>query len=73
VAAAVLATGGTDEGSQAQPLGNGVAAIDPANGSVTSFTDSEAPPGNVAVGEGGVWVLDNEARRSPGSIRTRGR
>jgi ABC-type branched-subunit amino acid transport system substrate-binding protein len=61
VVAAVLATGGTDEGSLAQPLGNGVAAIDPADGSVTSFTASEAPPGNVAVGEGGVWVLDNEA------------
>jgi ABC-type branched-subunit amino acid transport system substrate-binding protein len=60
--AAVLATGGTDEGSQAQPLGNGVAAIDPADGSVTSFTESEAPPGNVAVGESGVWVLDNEAK-----------
>jgi len=62
VVAAVLATGGADEGTQAQPLGNGVAAIDPADGSVTSFTDSEAPPGNVAVGEGGVWVLDNEAQ-----------
>src|SRR5918992_1122366 len=31
VVAAVLATGGTDEGSQAEPLGNGVAAIDPAD------------------------------------------
>jgi ABC-type branched-subunit amino acid transport system substrate-binding protein len=62
VVAAVLATGGTDERSQGQPLGNGVAAIDPADGRVTSFTDSEVPPGNVAVGEGGVWVLDNEAQ-----------
>jgi ABC-type branched-subunit amino acid transport system substrate-binding protein len=62
VVAAVLATGGTDEGSHGQPLGNGVAAIDPADGSVTSFTDSETPPGNVAVGEEGVWVLDNGAQ-----------
>jgi ABC-type branched-subunit amino acid transport system substrate-binding protein len=62
VVAAVLATGGADEGSQAEPLGNGVAAIGPADGSITSFTESETPPGNVAVGEGGVWVLDNEAK-----------
>jgi ABC-type branched-subunit amino acid transport system substrate-binding protein len=61
IALAIVAlTGGDDTG--AEPLGNGVAAIDPADGSVTSFTESEAPPGNVAVGEGGVWVLDNEAK-----------
>jgi ABC-type branched-subunit amino acid transport system substrate-binding protein len=62
VVAAVLATGGTDEGSPATLIGNGVAAIDPADGSVTSFTESDTPPGNVAVGEGGVWVLDNRAQ-----------
>jgi ABC-type branched-subunit amino acid transport system substrate-binding protein/predicted Ser/Thr protein kinase len=61
VALAILAlTGGGDE--KVGPIGNGVAAIDPADGSVTSFTESETPPGNVAVGEGGVWVLDNEAK-----------
>jgi ABC-type branched-subunit amino acid transport system substrate-binding protein len=49
-------------GGDAKPLRNGVAAIDAADGSITSFTESEAPPGNVAVGEGGVWVLDNEAK-----------
>jgi len=61
VGLAVLAlTGGSD--GKVGPIGNGVAAIDPADGSVTSFTESETPPGNVAVGEGGVWVLDNEAK-----------
>jgi ABC-type branched-subunit amino acid transport system substrate-binding protein/predicted Ser/Thr protein kinase len=58
---AILAmTGGGD--GKSGPIGNGVAAIDPADGSVTSFTESEAPPGNVAVGEDGVWVLNNEAK-----------
>ena len=61
VAAGIVALQGGDDGT-AGPLGNGVAAIDPANGSVTSFTKSEAPPGNIAVGEGGVWTLDNEAK-----------
>jgi len=53
-------TGGGD--GEVGPIGNGVAALDPADGSVTAFTESETPPGNVAVGEGGVWVLDNEAK-----------
>ena len=58
--ALAIVTGGED--GMVGPIGNGVAAIDPADGSVTSFTESEAPPGNVAVGEGGVWVLNNEAK-----------
>ena len=45
--------------TSAEELGNGLAAID-TGGEVTSFTESEAAPGNVAVGEGAVWVLDNE-------------
>jgi ABC-type branched-subunit amino acid transport system substrate-binding protein len=58
---AILAlTGGGD--GKVGPIGNGVAAIDPADGSITSFIESDAPPGNVAVGEGGVWVLDNAAK-----------
>ena len=61
IALAVVALTGGEDG-RVGPIGNGVAAIDPADGSVTSFTESEAPPGNVAVGEGGVWVLDNEAK-----------
>jgi streptogramin lyase len=60
VAAAVLATGGTDEGSQAharqrrgrdRPRGRERDVVHGLGGT----------PGNVAVGEGGVWVLDNEA------------
>ena len=58
IALAIVALTGGEDGTVG-PIGNGVAAIDPADGSVTSFTESEAPPGNVAVGEGGVWVLDN--------------
>ena len=61
IALAIVALTGGEDG-RVGPIGNGVAAIDPADGSVTSFTESEAPPGNVAVGEGGVWVLDNEAK-----------
>jgi DNA-binding beta-propeller fold protein YncE/ABC-type branched-subunit amino acid transport system substrate-binding protein len=60
IAALVVAlTGGDDRG--VEPLGNGVAAID-ADGSVASFTESRLAPGNVAVGEGAVWVLNNEDR-----------
>jgi DNA-binding beta-propeller fold protein YncE/ABC-type branched-subunit amino acid transport system substrate-binding protein len=59
VALAILAvTGGDDAGDE--PLGNGVAAIDATSGEVTSFIGSREIPGNVAVGEGAVWVLDNE-------------
>jgi ABC-type branched-subunit amino acid transport system substrate-binding protein/DNA-binding beta-propeller fold protein YncE len=61
VALAIVAlTGGDDTG--AEPLGNGVAAIDSGDGDVASFTESRTPPGNVAVGEGAVWVLNNEER-----------
>jgi ABC-type branched-subunit amino acid transport system substrate-binding protein/DNA-binding beta-propeller fold protein YncE len=44
-----------------EPIGNGVAAIDAA-GEVASFTESRTAPGNVAVGEGAVWALNNEER-----------
>jgi ABC-type branched-subunit amino acid transport system substrate-binding protein/DNA-binding beta-propeller fold protein YncE len=54
----VALTGG--DGTGTEPIGNGVAAIDPADGSVAAFTESRTPPGNVAVGEGAVWVLNNE-------------
>jgi ABC-type branched-subunit amino acid transport system substrate-binding protein/DNA-binding beta-propeller fold protein YncE len=61
IALAIVAlTGGED--TAAEPLGNGVAAIDPADGDVASFTEARTPPGNVAVGEGAVWVLNNEQR-----------
>ena len=54
----VALTGGDDSGTE--PIGNGIAAIDPADGSVAAFTESRTPPGNVAVGEGAVWALNNE-------------
>src|SRR4029079_14392713 len=60
VGLAIALTGGDD--GAGGPIGNGVAAIDPTDGTVTSFTESETPPGNVAVGAGGVCVLDNEAK-----------
>ena len=56
----VALTGG--DGAEAEPIGNGVAAIDPTDGGVDSFTESRTAPGNVAVGEGGVWALNNEER-----------
>ena len=61
VAIAIVALTGGDD-IDAEPLGNGVAAIDPADGDVTSFAESRTPPGNVAVGEGAVWFLNNEER-----------
>ena len=44
------------------PAGNGVAAIDGAGARLASFTGTDTPPSNVAVGEGGVWVLSLENR-----------
>jgi ABC-type branched-subunit amino acid transport system substrate-binding protein len=57
IAVGILASSGGDD--SAEELGNGVAAID-TDGEVSSFTQSEAVPGNVAVGEGAAWILDNE-------------
>jgi ABC-type branched-subunit amino acid transport system substrate-binding protein/DNA-binding beta-propeller fold protein YncE len=56
IAATVVALT-TGEEARIEPLGTGVAAIDPATGDVASLTESKTPPGNVAVGEGAVWVL----------------
>ena len=55
----IAAVTGGDNGD-AESLGNGIAAIDPVSGDVGSFVDSATPPGNVAVGDGAVWVLNNE-------------
>jgi ABC-type branched-subunit amino acid transport system substrate-binding protein len=60
VVLAVLAMTGGDDGGGAEPLGNGVAALDSASGQVNSFVESREVPGNVAVGEGAVWMLENE-------------
>jgi ABC-type branched-subunit amino acid transport system substrate-binding protein len=61
IALAIVALTGTDD-TTIEPLGNGVAAIGSAGGEVVSFTESRTAPGNVAVGEGDVWVLNNEDR-----------
>jgi len=68
--------------AQTEPLGTGVAAIDPATGKVASLTESEALPGNVAAGEGAVWVLhdgedaisriDPQTKEITGSVKTPG-
>jgi ABC-type branched-subunit amino acid transport system substrate-binding protein len=52
-----LTTGGD---SESEPLGNGVAQLGPTRGELAGFTSTEAIPGNVAVGEGAVWVLNTE-------------
>jgi ABC-type branched-subunit amino acid transport system substrate-binding protein/predicted Ser/Thr protein kinase len=56
-AAVALTTGGE---SAPHPLGNGVAALDSGSGKLASFSETQAAPGNVAVGEGGVWVLNTD-------------
>jgi ABC-type branched-subunit amino acid transport system substrate-binding protein/streptogramin lyase len=57
-AAVVLLGGGEDEAPA--PQRNGVAAIDGGGTQLASFTETEAPPGSLAVGEGAVWVLGLE-------------
>jgi ABC-type branched-subunit amino acid transport system substrate-binding protein/DNA-binding beta-propeller fold protein YncE len=59
IALAIVALTSTDD-ARIEPLGNGVAAIDSAGGEVVSFNESRTAPGNIAVGEGAVWVLNNE-------------
>jgi ABC-type branched-subunit amino acid transport system substrate-binding protein/streptogramin lyase len=59
-AAAAIATlgGGGDE--EPAPHRNGVGAIDGGGTRLASFTQTETPPGSLAVGEGAVWVLGLE-------------
>ena len=61
VAAAIVAltTGGE---SRAEPLGDGVAAIDRTGTRLASFTGTGTPPSNLAAGEGAVWVLGSDDR-----------
>ncbi|MBN1528540.1 MAG: ABC transporter substrate-binding protein [Thermoleophilaceae bacterium] len=68
--AAVIAIDGGD-GSGSDPLGDGIAALDRASGDVASFTDTEAVPGNVAAGEGAVWVLNTGGERTVSRIDPR--
>jgi ABC-type branched-subunit amino acid transport system substrate-binding protein/streptogramin lyase len=58
--AAAIAALTTAGGLGPPPVGNGVAAIDPANGHIGSFTEAQTAPSNVAVGDGRVWVLNTE-------------
>jgi DNA-binding SARP family transcriptional activator/ABC-type branched-subunit amino acid transport system substrate-binding protein len=57
VAAAVVVF----RGDSSRSLGNAVAAVDTSGRSV-SYTSAGTTPGNVVVGEGGVWVLDADDR-----------
>ena len=68
--AAIIAIAGGDE-SGSEPLGDGVAALDRASGDVGSFTDMEAVPGNVAAGEGAVWVVNTGGERTVSRIDPR--
>jgi branched-chain amino acid transport system substrate-binding protein len=62
VVVAVLAALGTDDGSAPEPVGNGVAAINGAGAELASFTTTDTPPSNMAVGEGGIWFLNLQDR-----------
>jgi predicted Ser/Thr protein kinase len=78
-AVATLTTG--DQPSGQSPIGNGVAAIDPAGRRIASFIEAATAPSNIAVGEGAVWVLntendtisriDPETKAVTGRLRTR--
>jgi ABC-type branched-subunit amino acid transport system substrate-binding protein len=80
--AAVIATlgGGEDEGPP--PQRNGIAAFESGGARLASFTDTAAPPSNLAVGEGAVWALgleqgtvfrvDPETKRVVKRFRTKG-
>jgi DNA-binding SARP family transcriptional activator/ABC-type branched-subunit amino acid transport system substrate-binding protein/streptogramin lyase len=57
-AAAVEATGTAPTPAS----GNTVDAIDASGGSVRSLTDVGTTPGNIVVGDGGVWVLNGDDR-----------
>ena len=48
--------------SEPKPVGNAVAAIEPAHGEVSSYTATGATPSNVVTGGGSVWVLNADDR-----------
>ncbi len=62
VAAAIVGAHDRRRGSRAEPLGDGVAAIDRTGTRLASFTGTGTPPSNLAVGEGAVWVLGSDDR-----------
>src|SRR5262249_501869 len=63
VAAYAAITGRLSGGSVRATGANGVGRIDETTGRVTAYTDVGAAPSNVAVGEGGVWVLDADEQK----------
>jgi len=48
--------------SEPEPVGNAVAAIEAANGGVSSYTATGTTPSNVVIGGGSVWVLNADDR-----------
>ena len=61
IAGAIVALTTDDEAGGLAPIGNGVAAIDAAEGRIGAFVESATAPSNIAVGEGAVWVLNTES------------
>jgi DNA-binding SARP family transcriptional activator/ABC-type branched-subunit amino acid transport system substrate-binding protein len=59
-AAFVLPT--RDDGAGAVAGGSGVSVLDPATGDLRSAIPLGTAPANIAIGEGGVWVLDADDR-----------
>ena len=61
VTGALVALTGRGENAAAAPVGSGLAAIGPRGDRVASLIEGDAPS-NIAVGEGGVWVMSAEDR-----------
>ena len=61
-AAGIVALTAGGGGGRVEVLGSGVAAIGSGTGRLASLTETLTAPSNVAVGEGGVWVLNTEER-----------
>jgi DNA-binding beta-propeller fold protein YncE len=51
---------GSPPRAPAPPAGNGLARIASGGERIASFTPAGAPPSNIAVGEGSVWMLNTE-------------
>ena len=60
IASAIVTLTTGHEASGQSPIGNGVAAIDPAVAGSRPSSRPRQPPSNIAVGEGAVWVLNTE-------------
>jgi ABC-type branched-subunit amino acid transport system substrate-binding protein/DNA-binding beta-propeller fold protein YncE/predicted Ser/Thr protein kinase len=82
IAGAIVTLTTGEEARGQPPIGNGVAAIDPAGHRIASFIEAATAPSNIAVGEGAVWVLntenntvsriDPETKAVTGRLKTRG-